>query len=522
MHTQNAVEFLLAGKPEDRVALQLVEGDFTYGDLHSAVHEFTVRLQRAGFGPGDRVLLLGINSFPWVAAYLGTLHAGLVCVPLPGSLPVDELRFYLETTEPRAAFVHAPLLARYGSILSDAGVTTLTEDPQRSDGWFRFTSMRAAEHKSVGTSQNSTPPGLASLMFTSGSTGKPRGVMVSHSNIIANTESIIASLQLEEHERMMTVLPFHYCFGASLLHTYLRVGATLVIDNRFSYPEMVLARMASTACTSFAGVPSHYQILLRNSTLGQKPLPHLRSLLQAGGHLAPSFIRQLQQLLPDTSIFIMYGQTEATARLSCLPPDKLSMKLGSIGRAIPGVTLSIMKESGERANPGEVGEIVAEGANVTSGYWRAPEETAKSFRNGKLYTGDIATMDADGFLYVVDRAREFVKCGGTRISFRQIEDRLLEYDELLEAAVIAVPDDVLGEAVRAFVVSRHQEVDHVGERVRRYCKSNLPRTMIPRDIIVVDSLPKNTYGKVLRPRLKDLAPDVQGDVCLEMTTGQAS
>jgi len=220
--------------------------------------------------------------------------------------------------------------------------------------------------------------------------------MVSHSNIVANTKSIIASLHLSEHERMMTVLPFHYCFGASLLHTYLRVGGRLVLDNRFTYPDVVLENMAQQRCTSFAGVPSHYQILLRNSSLSRKHLPHLRTLLQAGGHLAPPFVHQLHETLPQARIFIMYGQTEATARLACMPPEMLATRPGSIGKAIPGVRLSILKASGEEAATGEIGEIVAEGENVTHGYWRAPEETAATFRNGKLFTGDLATMDNDG------------------------------------------------------------------------------------------------------------------------------
>lgn len=519
MHTINAAEVLLAGKPKNRVALRLLEGDYTFGDVGAAASEFAALLAMAGYSKGDRVLLLGVNSFYWVAAYLGILQAGMVCVPLPANLPAQELGYYLETTGPRAAFVHVPLLARYGSVLAGAGVTACCENPTRRNGWFQF-AQPPAKPVSVPV-EPLTPAGLAALMFTSGSTGRPQGVMVSHRNIVANTSSIIASLHLNERERMMTVLPFHYCFGTSLLHTYLKVGAMLVIDNRFTYPEVVLERMAKTRCTSFAGVPSHYQILLRNSSLGRKPLPHLRTLLQAGGHLAPLFVQQLQEVLPRTRIFIMYGQTEATARLACLPPETLAAKSGSIGKAIPGVRLRIVNESGEEAARGEIGEIVAEGENVTQGYWRAPQETAVTFRNGSLYTGDLATMDQDGFLYVVDRAKEFVKCGGTRISCRQIEDRLLECEDLLEAAVIAVPDDLLGEAARAFVVPRQDTDERVADRVHAFCKSNLPRNLIPRDIVVLDNLPKNSHGKVLRPQLKSLAADAQRDPCSEMTAARA-
>jgi len=277
-----------------------------------------------------------------------------------------------------------------------------------------------------------------------------------------------------------------------------------VIGSSFMYPEAVLQRMIDTECTGFAGVPSHFQILLRKSSLRKKRLPHLRHVQQAGGHLAPSYIRELRDALPETRIFIMYGQTEATSRLSYLPPELLDSKLGSIGQGIPGVTLRVVGESGEDVSPGEVGEVVANGANVTQGYWRDPTESAIAFRNGSLYTGDLATVDSDGFISIVGRAKDFLKCGGKRVSCRQLEERLLECDGLLEAAVVGVPDDILGEAVKAFVVSRTQESDGLAQRVLQFCRERLPPDLVPRDIVVLEALPKNSAGKVLKQRLKRL------------------
>ena len=205
------------------------------------------------------------------------------------------------------------------------------------------------------------PDDLAAAMFTSGSTGRPRGVMVASRNIVANTESIMEYLALTSADRMMVVLPFHYCFGTSLLHTHLRAGGSLVLEARFMYPEQALKRMLETACTGFAGVPSHYQILLRRSRMSKMQFPHLRHVRQAGGHLAPIFLQELRDALPATQIFVMYGQTEATARLSYLPPPFLQAKLGSVGKGIPGVKLTVVDESGQAVMPGQIGEIVAEG-----------------------------------------------------------------------------------------------------------------------------------------------------------------
>jgi acyl-coenzyme A synthetase/AMP-(fatty) acid ligase len=217
----------------------------------------------------------------------------------------------------------------------------------------------------------------------------------------------------------------------------------------------------------------------------------------------------------------MYGQTEATARLSYLPPEFLESKPGSIGRGIPGVKLRVLTESGEEVKPRDVGEIVAEGENVTLGYWNAPQETATSFRNGKLYTGDMATVDEDGFIYVVDRAKDFVKCGGKRVSCRQIEDQLLGYEELLEAAVVAVPDEVLGEAVKAFVVPRASHGNGLRESVHDYCKRHMLPELVPREIIVLQALPKNSAGKVFKQVLKDLSSSSQAcEPELQLASGQ--
>ena len=268
------------------------------------------------------------------------------------------------------------------------------------------------------------------------------------------------------------------------------------------YQETVLQRMIETRCTGFAGVPSHFQILLRNSSLRKKQFPDLRYVQQAGGHLAPTFIRELIEALPNTQIFIMYGQTEATARLSYLPPDCLEAKLGSIGEGMPGVKLRVLNEKGREVGPGEIGEIVAEGANVTLGYWKAPQESEGIFRDGALYTGDLARVDEDGFIYIVDRAKDFLKCRGEKVSCRQIEEVLLEFDELVEAAVIGIPDDVLGEAVKAFIVPRVRDSSGLTERMTSFCKSRFAPHHLPKQIVVLPVLPKNSAGKVMKTALK--------------------
>lgn len=493
----NVTSFLLEGKAPSKVALRAIDRDVTYGEIEALSKKVATYLTQGGQA-GDCVLLAADNSLFWVAAYLGILQSGLCCVPLPTAIAGEDLRYILETTECRYAFVNPRFAATHKERLSELGVVTDRAGVPDTINLFDLQGGGEAS-KSPG---DAGPDDLAALMFTSGSTGKPRGVMVSHRNIIANTESIVEYLGLTGQDRIMTVLPFHYCFGTSLLHTHLRAGGSLVIDPRFMYPEKILDRMAETECTGFAGVPSHFQILLRKTSLSKRQFPHLRYVQQAGGHLAPSFVRELREALPATKIFVMYGQTEATARLSYLPPDQLDSKLGSIGKAIPGVKLTVVDESGMEVASGQVGEIVAEGANVTKGYWRDPEESARCFRNGKLYTGDLGTVDHDGYFFVVDRAKDFIKCGGKRVSCRQLEEKLLEFDELLEAAVIGVEDEILGEAVTAFVVPRNSNPAGLEGRVLSFCKEHFAHQLVPKTIVVMNSLPKNSAGKVLKQVLK--------------------
>jgi len=224
----------------------------------------------------------------------------------------------------------------------------------------------------------------------------------------------------------------------------------------------------------------------------------------------------LCDILPGVKVFIMYGQTEATARLSYLPPECLDTKIGSIGKGMPGVTLRVLNESGNNVPPGEVGEIVAQGANIALGYWppTATADPAGCFRSGKLHTGDLATVDSDGFIYIVDRLSDFVKCGGQRVSCRHIEDHLLACEDLLEAAVVATPDEVLGEAVKAFVVPRQGPSIEIQERLRTFCRENMPPQLIPKELVFVNALPKNSSGKVIKVSLKPSnrtapAPDLQ-------------
>ncbi len=469
----------------------------TYGELRRRTRRTAGALLDRGHTQGDRIGILAENSPFFVVAYLGIIQAGLVAVPLGTDLPAEtQLRMAREAGMSRL-LVSARCAPRSRLWAEPAGIRLLTEDELEAARISQPQLWPVIEPKRD----------LAALMFTSGSTGTPKAVMISHRNIECNAEDIIDYLGLRTDDRGMVVLPFHYCFGLSLLHTHLLAGASLVLSQAFKlFPEQVIGELLERDCTGFAGVPSTYQILLRRTRFCQTAFPRLRWLQQAGGKLPNPCIRELIEAFPQLKFFLMYGQTEATARLSFLPPERLRDKLGSLGRGLRSTRLEVLKANGSPVRPGsmEIGEIVAAGDNISPGYWNEPEETARFFRHGKLRTGDLARVDEDGFIFFVERERDFLKPGGNRVSAREIEDIIAELREVMEVAVVGAPHELLGEAIVACVVVRPDGAC-AGEDIERHCRKRLPAFKVPHQIRLLNSLPHNASGKVQKDRLQSLA-----------------
>ncbi len=423
-------DFLLsAGHPDD---IAVVDGTTTrtYAELRSAAAHLVTVLHERGVAPGDRIALLGPNSFFWIAAYLAAMRWGrrFRCPmrPSPTISPASSTGW---TARPCSSTVGRSAATAISCAIGDGH----RRRPSRAGGasW---------------VDADSEPEPDAVWMFTSGTTARPKAVRVAHTNLHTNTASILAYLGLQRTDRTLVILPFHYCFGASLLHTSLAVGARVVLCNSFVLPQSALDLLEREACTVLAGVPSTFQLLLRASSYPTQPLASLRLVQQAGGRLPPATIEALVTAQPQSRLFVMYGQTEATARLSYLPPDRLTDKAGSIGRGIPG---SNSRSSTVRParGPGEQGEIVARGASISPGYHRDPEESARKFRGGVLRTGDLATVDEDGFIFIVGRCEGFIKSWGHRISPQQIETAVLSHPGVAEAAVVGLPDLEAGERI---------------------------------------------------------------------------
>jgi long-chain acyl-CoA synthetase len=489
----NTADYLLANGDDAALALFADQKRHTYASLRGACARLAGELRAAGVAPGEQVGILGNNSLFWVAAYLAAFKLGAVAVPFATTATPDEVSAMQQFAHCKVVCVERRALRRFGAVLNGA-TALIQDDVLESAGPVEW------------PPSDDVPAMLASdaaLMFTSGTTARPRAVRVTHRNLQANTESIVEYLSLEGSDRIAVVLPFYYCYGASLLHTHLRAGGSLVFINSFVYPETVLDAMAANECTSFAGVPSTFQTLLRNSTFPRREWKRLRKIQQAGGKLPNVLIEELRAAVPDAQVFVMYGQTEATARLSYLPPAMLGSKLGSIGRGIPGVELRVIGEDGMDVKPGEIGEICAWGDNITPGYLDDPDATAARYANGGLRSGDLATVDDDGYIYIVDRKADFIKSYGYRVSSQQVEACALELPDVVAAAAIGEPDLVRGEAIKVFVTLR-KDSGLSPEEIIAHCAQRLARHMIPSAVVVLERLPMNAHGKVVKSELRKL------------------
>jgi long-chain acyl-CoA synthetase len=488
----NTSDYLLGHAAEDRVALVEARERHTFGQLRTAAGRLAAELAALDLPPGSRVGVLGANSFFWTAAYLAVIKLDYVAVPLSDKLTPADVRRNTEMVGCRAVFADRRIYARISTGLG-ADVAVITDEALRSS--------RAPHWPDDGLVD---PNADAVLMFTSGTTARPKAVRVTHGNIQANTDSIIAYLELTDDDRALVVLPFFYCYGASLLHTHLRCGARVVLCNSFAFPETALDMIEREECTVLAGVPSSFQLFLRASTFVTRPLPSLRLIQQAGGTLPRVLIDELLTAKPAAALFVMYGQTEATARLSYLPPDELLQKSGSIGKGIPGVELRVLGENGEPVRPGERGEIYAKGANISPGYYGDPEGSVEKFTPHGLRTGDLAVVDDDGYIFIVDRRDDFIKSWGHRVSSQEVEAAALRMTDLVSAAVIGVPDDAAGEAITLFAVAR-PGADVTPDEILAVCHRHVPKHMVPRSVIIIGELPLNANGKIAKRRLREMA-----------------
>ena len=443
-----------------------------------------------GHVPGSRVVLLLPNSPEYIAAFLGIGLADSVIVPIPTRAEREQIQHAIRSTDA-------------------VGVVTTTATATKQD-WLT-TGPVVSIQPAPPVDQPAELPGasdddLAAIFFTAGSTGTPKGVMLSHRNLISNARSIQEYQQITANDRPLCVLPFHHAFGNSVLTSHVLAGAELVLAGNTAFPETLIEALARYECTSLSGVPDLFRVILERTSLGKTPLPTVRLMAVAGGALRHDLALELARRIAPARMFVMYGQTEATARLSYVPPEELELHpAGGIGRGIPGVTLQVADVDGGPAPVGEVGELRARGANVMLGYWRDPTATAERIRDGWLYTGDLASMNADGWVVIRGRQSSLVKIAGFRVHPAELEEFAVRRLAATHAVAVAFDMPLVGTRLALFLkIEARDGRSGVSELIAR-CRAELPRHLVPELIDIVDEFPLNHALKIDRPLLVRVA-----------------
>jgi len=468
----------------------------TYKELKSRIERLAGFYQEQGLKQGDRVVLVIDNSINYVIAFYAAWHLGAIVVALNPQSKDHEIEKSINLCQASLLALEHGDLKRISSFIHlDIEILHLSD--VIIQGAYRW--QDALNCKPITTCSNLNKTSAAQIIFTSGTTGNPKGVLLSHHNLVQNTHDITDYLELTAEDSVFNVLPFHYSYGNSVLHTHLSVGAKIILNGSMAFPQDIVDKIRSSKASGFSGVPSNYSLLLTRSDWPDNP-PALRYITQAGGPMSQSLTHKLLNALnPRTKLYIMYGQTEASARITWLPPDFLDKKMGSVGIPLNSVKIEIRDQHGNVLKHNQNGEVYVAGDNIMKEYWNNPQATQKTLINGWLKTGDIGHIDKDGFLFLEGRNSDMIKVGAHRINPLELEEVINKLDFVNESAVIGVDDEILGQKLRAFVVGDESKNNQFF--LKKHCNEYLPAHKIPRDIKWISQLPKTASGKLKRHQL---------------------
>jgi long-chain acyl-CoA synthetase len=486
----------------------------SYAELDALANGVAHGLQKQGVQRGDRVAIFLHNSVEAVAAMFGVLKAGGTFVVLNFQTKHEKLAYILNHCGATVLFTEARL-TRHGLVAAlRAEVVSLKHVIFCGRGAAEQAKQQAAAvawDDFIAPALLTPPPkrnidlDLACLVYTSGSTGEPKGVMCDHSNVVFVTKSIAEYLGHTETDVVLSVLPLSFSYGLYQLMVTLGTGGRLVLEESFAFPAAILQKFAAERVTGFAGVPTIYSLIL-SLDLSQFELSSLRYLTNAAAALPEEHLKRLRARFPEVGIFCMHGLTEV-ARTVYLPPGEVERRHGSVGIAIPGTEVWLEDEQGKRVRPGEVGEMVVRGRHVMRGYLNDPEATAARFRPGSVpgerlcYSGDLFRTDAEGYFYFVSRKDDIIKSRGEKVPPKEVENVLYTLEGVMEAAVIGVPDAILGQAIKAFVVLAPGK-SYTDGQILSHCKAHLEDFMVPRLVEFREALPKTTSGKIRKVELR--------------------
>ncbi|MDB6016678.1 MAG: AMP-dependent synthetase and ligase [Pedosphaera sp.] len=504
-HTVLVQDFLsgTAARLPDKVALICQGRRLTYAQIDDQSDRLAAALVKHGVKRGDRVAICLDNSAELVVSLFAILKAGGVFVIIDPASKRDKLVYMLHHSRTVALVCNDKSRLAGSSLLHDVpslkffiSCGRLTNN-LAIDAILNFDAIQSS-FAPVRPPTSTIDLDPACLIYTSGTTGEPKAVVCDHSNMVFVAHSVIEYLHKVESDIVLNVLPLAFSYGLYQVLMTFQVGGTLVLENSFAFPAAILKQMESEKVTGFAGVPTIFGNLLRLD-LSQYDLSRLRYLTNAAASLSPSHLLEIRARLPHVAFYSMYGQTE-TKRSLYLPPEQVAQRPDSVGIAIPGTEVWLEDAKGQRLGAGEVGELVVRGRHVMRGYWEAPAATAERFRPGPFpgervcHTGDLFRMDAEGYFYFVARKDDIFKSLGRKVAPKQIEDVLCRLPGVVEAAVIGVPDQIMENRIKAFIVLG--DVTLTEAQVIAHCRTHLEDYLVPKAVEFCPQLPKTDSGKI--------------------------
>ncbi|MER7016161.1 long-chain-fatty-acid--CoA ligase [Saccharopolyspora sp. NPDC000359] len=490
-----------ARKIPDEIALRFAGTSRSYRELDERVSRLANALAGRGVARGDRIAVLGRNSLEVIESYLAAARLGAICVPINFRLVADEVAHVLADSGARAVVVDEPFTEVLDKAGSDVDVRLVVGG---SGDYESALAAASPAHPEVAVDEQSP----AFIMYTSGTTGRPKGAVLTHHNLLMHTFSSAVHHGISGADQVWLVgVPLFHIAGLSGMLPYLLQGGRIVVapSGRFDPAETVelLARERITACFL---VPAQWQAICDLPDLGAHDLSALRRITWGAAPASTTLLRAMFEAFPDADITTAFGQTECSPVTTVLRAEDALRKIGSVGKPMLNVEVRVVDDDMNDVPPGEVGEIVYRGPTVMREYWGKPAETAEAFRGGWFHSGDLVRQDEDGYLYVVDRKKDMIISGGENIYCTEVEDALAAHPEVAEVALIGVPDERWGETPLAVIGPRDPTAPPSPGDVAEWCRDRLAGYKRPRRIAVVDELPRNPSGKVLKTQLRaDLA-----------------
>jgi fatty-acyl-CoA synthase len=484
-----------AARFRDRQALVFGDRTWTFRAIDAAVTRVAHRLADLGLRPGDRLAAYGRNSDAYLIAFLACCRAAVVHVPVNYALTGGELRYILEQSGARALLTAPELEANLD------GVTV--EVRGRFNGGGDLDILATALDPSAATETD--PPiddaSLAQIVYTSGTTAAPKGAMMTHRAMMSQYYSVIHEMDFSADDRALGALPLYHTaqMHAFTIPQMLVGGRTVLIEA--PVPEQVLRLIEQERITSFFAPPTVWISLLRHPDFDARDLRSLQRVYYGASIMPVPVLHELRERLPNARPYNCYGQTEIAPLATTLRPEEHDARPASCGRPALNVETRVVDPDMNDVPPGTHGEIVHRSPHLLTGYWNKPKETEEAFSGGWFHSGDVGYADAEGYLYIVDRIRDVINTGGVLVASREVEEVLFTHPAVSEVAVVGLPDDKWIEAVTAFVVLRPGRTVEADALIA-HARPHLAPFKLPKRVVFVDNLPRNTAGKLLKRELR--------------------